>query len=304
MRLKTSISSVELAKKLNGRLIGAPDLVLHGINEIHHVEEGDITFVDFHKYYDKALSSAASLILIDQEREAPAGKALIVLAAPFVAYNQLVREQRPLRPLRVAIDPSAKIGPGTIIEPGAVIGPDVQIGEDCHIHANVVIGEGCTVGNRVVVQANTVIGGEAFYFKRTSAGMTPWRSGGSVELQDDVELGPGCSIARGISSTTTIGCGSKLDALVQIGHDCKIGAHCLLAAQVGIAGNTTLGDWCILQGQVGVAQNLNIGERTIILAKSGVGKDTEAGVEYFGIPAQRARSAFRDLAMLRRLKNE
>ena len=299
-----AISSGELAEKLNGQLIGPSDLMLHGINEIHHVEEGDITFVDFHKYYDKALSSAASLILIDQEREAPAGKALIVLEAPFSAYNSLVQEQRPLRPMNVAIDPSAKIGQGTIIEPGAVIGPDVVIGADCHIHANVVIGEGCTVGDRVVIQANTVIGGEAFYFKRTSAGMTPWRSGGSVELQDDVELGPGCNIARGISSTTTIGKGSKLDALVQIGHDCKIGAHCLLASQVGIAGNTTLGDWCILQGQVGIAQNLKIADRTVILAKSGLGKDTEPGEEYFGIPAQQARTAFRDLAMLRRLKKQ
>jgi len=302
MQIARPITAHQLATRLNAKLIGDGEVIIAGINEIHHVAAGDLTFVDFHKYYDKALQSAASVILIDREHPCPSGKALIVIDQPFKAYNDLVLAERPDRDWKGTVDPSATIGGGTRVAPGAIVGPNAVIGNGCRINANAVIGEGVILEDGVTVGAGAVIGEAAFYFKKTDDGFTPWRSGGSVLLARDVEVGANCTIARGVSSVTTIGRGTKLDAQVQIGHDCRIGAHCIIAAQVGIAGNTTVGDWCVFQGQVGIAQNLTIGDRTVILAKSGVSKDLEGGKQYFGYPAQEARTAFKDLAILRRLR--
>lgn len=304
MRLRKSITAAQLASQLNATLIGDGELAITGINEIHHVEQGDLTFVDFHKYYKVALTSAATVILIDQVRPCPPGKALILVEEPFIAYNELVLAERPERPWSHTVDPSATVGTGTWIAAGAIVGPKAVIGANCRISPNAVIGEGVVLEDNVIVGAGAVVGEEGFYFKKTEEGYLTWRSGGGVLLSSGVELGPNCTIARGISSITTIGRGTKLDAQVQIGHDCRIGEHCIIAAQVGIAGNTTVGDWCIFQGQVGIAQNLTIGDRTIILAKSGVSKSLEGGKEYFGYPAQEARTAFKDLAILRRLRKK
>lgn len=304
MLFEAPTTSLDIAQSLRGKLLGPEDIQLKGINEIHHVEIGDVTFVDHPKYYDEALASAASLIIIDKEQEVPNGKALVVLANPFEAYNSLVLAERPINHVSVSIAPSATIGKGTHVDPGAIIGPKVIIGEDCHIQSNAVIGESCIIGDRVIVGPGCVVGGEAFYYKKNNDGYRAWRSGGHVELGNDVELGPNCTIARGVSSATRIGEGCKFDAQVQIGHDCKIGAHCLFAAQVGVAGNTTIGEWCLLLGQVGVAQNLVIGPNAMIYAKSGVSKSLEGGHHYFGYPAQRASTAYRDLAALRGLRNK
>ena len=304
MRLRQPVTAATLADQIGATLVGDGELEISGINEIHHVEKGDLTFVDFHKYYDVALGSAASVILIDKVRPCPPGKALLVVEAPFAAYNALVLAERPERRWSATVDPSAVVGAGSWIAPGAVVGPGAVIGEHCRVNANAVIGEGVILEDRVIVGAGSVIGEEAFYFKKTADGYLPWRSGGGVLLEAGVEVGPNCTIARGVSSVTTVGRGTKLDAQVQIGHDCRIGAYCIIAAQVGIAGNTTVGDWCLFQGQVGIAQNLTIGDRTVILAKSGVSKSLEGGKEYFGYPAQEARTAFKDLAVLRRLRKK
>ncbi|OAV43740.1 DapH/DapD/GlmU-related protein [Lewinella sp. 4G2] len=304
MLLAQPVTAQELADRLGGQLIGDSSLVVTGLNEIHHVEAGDLCFVDHPRYYAPTLASAASVILIDQVTECPAGKALIVVDAPFFAYNDLVREQRPATQYGDRIDASAEIGEGTVFGPGAAAGAGVRVGANCHIGPNAVLLEGVHLGDGVTIGANTVVGGEAFYFKKTTAGYHPWRSGGTVIIGNDVTIGPNCNISRGVSSPTVIGDGTKLDALVQIGHDCKIGRHCLLAAQVGVAGNTTLGDWCVLQGQVGVTQNLTLAERTTVMAQSGLMNDTEAGKSYFGSPAQEARVAYRDLYNLRGLRGK
>lgn len=301
MLLSTTISAADLAARLGAELIGDGSIRITGINEIHHVEPGDLSFVDHPKYYGPALSSAASVVLIDQRRECPPGKALIIVDKPFAAYNDLVLSERPLRVWSGTVDPSAQIGTNTVIAPGAVVGAGAVIGNDCRIGPNAVIADGVILEDRVIVGPGAIIGSEAFYFKGGKDGFIPWRSGGTVLLEADVEIGPNCNIARGVSSTTTIGQGTKLDALVQIGHDCKIGKHCLMAAQVGVAGNTTVGDWCVFQGQAGIAQNLVLGDRTVVLAQSGVGKDLPGGKAYFGSPVQEARKAFKDIAVLRKL---
>jgi len=225
MRLAQPATAAELAEELGARLLGDGNVRITGINEIHHVETGDLSFVDHPKYYAAAL-------------------ALLVVEQPFTVYNKLVTRERPLRYPAQAVDPSAKVADSAYLGQGVTVGPGAVIGENCHLEPNVVVAEGVELGNDVYVGAGTVIGGEAFYFKRTPdfkrtpEGYQPWRSGGSVRIEDKVEIGPNCTIARGVSSTTVIGYGTKLDALVQIGHDCKIGKHCILAAQVGVAGNT------------------------------------------------------------------
>lgn len=291
----------ELAEQIGAKLLGDTSLLATGINEVHHLRPGDITFVDVEKYYKKALQSPATIVLINKETAPPPGKALLIVDDPFQAYNALVWRYRPLRPATGPVAPDAQIGEGTVIEPGAVIGHGVVIGKNCYIQANAYIGDNCILGNEVRVQAGTVIGSDAFYFKRTAAGFHKWRSGGRVILEDQVDIGANCTINRGVSSDTIIGAGTKFDCQVQIGHDTKIGKRCLFAAQVGVAGNCTIGDDVIMYGQAGIAQNLTIGDRVVVSAKAGVSKDLEAGKSYFGIPAQEARTAYRELAALRQL---
>lgn len=302
-----SLTAGQLADRIGGQLLGDGEILITGLNEIHHVAPGDLCFVDHPKYYDSTIASSASVILIDRRYDCPPGKALIVTNAPFDAFNELVDQYRPAASIAFATtnrfpnSQDLQIGRACRIAEGVRIGDRVYIGDEVYIGPNVVIGDDCVIENGVSIEAGCIIGGNAFYFKRTTDGYRPFTSGGRVVLEENVSLGMGTTIARGVSSDTIIGKGCKLDAQVQIGHDCKIGPHCLLAAQVGIAGNTRLGEWCVLQGQVGVAQNLVIGPRTVILAKSGVNRDLEGDRNYFGYPARESRQAFREILTLRNL---
>jgi UDP-3-O-[3-hydroxymyristoyl] glucosamine N-acyltransferase len=301
MKLPDPIPVTRLAKMVGATLVGNKSLLATGINEIHQVEAGDISFVDAEKYYKKALHSAADIILIDKKVKCPEGKALLVCDEPFKAYNDLVLSYRPLLPQTQAISDTAVIHPSAIIEPNVTIGPYAEIGADTHIKANVTIGEYTLIGKEVMIQSGSHIGADAFYFKKTANGYRKWRSCGRVVIEDQVDIGVGCTVCRGVSADTLIGSGTKIDAQVHLGHDVRIGKHCLIAAQVGIAGNTTLGDRVVLYGQVGIAQNLHIGDDAVILAKSGVSKDLEGGKTYFGAPAGEVRSMYRELAALRHL---
>ena len=301
MKFPEPLPVQEVARLTGARLVGKGDLMLTGINEIHKVEEGDLTFSDLEKYFRKALDSAASAVILNEEVEVPEGKAVLICENPFEAYDSLVRRYRPFRPLTARISDAARIHPTAVIEPGAVIGHEVEIGEGCYIQAHAYIGDYSILGKRVVVQAGAIIGSDAFYFKKTVEGYLPWRTGGRVILEDDVQIGAGSTINKGVSGDTIIGEGSKLDCQVQIGHGVVVGKRCLLAAQVGIGGKTILEDEVVLYGQVGIAQNLHIGRGAVILAKSGVSKNLEGGKVYFGYPASEASAKYRELAALRRL---
>lgn len=301
MKLPEPVPVTKLAEITGAELNGDQTLIATGINEIHQVEKGDVSFVDVEKYYKKALLSAASIILINKKVKCPPGKVLLVCKNPFEAYNKLVLSYRPIVPQTQAISDTAQIHESTIIEPHVVIGHHVKIGRNCHIQANVTIGEYTEIGDNVNIQPGCSIGADAFYFKKTASGYKKWRSCGRVLIEDKVDLGVGCTICRGVSGDTVIGMGTKLDAQIQVGHDVRIGQHCLIAAQVGIAGNTVLGDWVTLYGQVGIAQNLKIGDKAVVLAKSGVSKDLEPGKTYFGIPAGEVRTMYREMAALRHL---
>jgi UDP-3-O-[3-hydroxymyristoyl] glucosamine N-acyltransferase len=213
----------------------------------------------------------------------------------------LALQHRPLRPLTAVISESAEIHPTAIIEPNVVIGHFVKIGANAHIHANTTIGEYSEIGENAIIQPNTIIGSDAFYYKKEEGVFQKWRSVGRVIIEKNVEIGPGCTISKGVSGDTIIGEGSKLDAQCHIGHGVVVGKNCLFAAQVGIGGKTIIGNNVVLYGQVGIAQRLNIGDNVMVLAKSGISKDLETGKTYFGYPASEVREAYKELAALRQL---
>ncbi|MCB0668403.1 MAG: UDP-3-O-(3-hydroxymyristoyl)glucosamine N-acyltransferase [Saprospiraceae bacterium] len=301
MRFKTPISVKLLAREIGAKIIGNADLWAHGINEIHKVQPGDITFVDIEKYYNKSLRSNATIILINKEVECPEDKCLLVVANPFKVYNDLVLKHRPFRPLSESISPSAQIHPTAIIEPQVIIGDEVSIGANTYIQGHCYIGSHTTIGNEVMIQAGTVIGTDAFYFKQWPDHLEKWHSGGEVIIEDRVFIGASCTINKGVSGATVIGEGTKLDSQVHIGHGVVLGKNCLLAGQVGVGGKTIVGDRVKVYGQAGIANNLEIGSDSIILAKAGVLRSLEGGKSYFGVPAEEARKKFMQIVAVKKL---
>lgn len=289
----------DLAEWLGCSFVGHPDHLVTGINEIHVVEPGDLVFVDHPKYYDKALRSDATTILINKEVEAPEGKGLLISDDPFRDFNKITKHYKPFVASKNAIADDVQIGEGSIVQPGVFIGPRVVIGKNCVIHPNVTIYGDCTIGDGVTIHAGTVLGSSAFYYKKRPSGYDPLISGGSIRIEDNVELGASCTIDRGVSGVTTIGKGSKLDNNVHIGHDTVIGTNCLFASQVGIAGCVVVEDNVTLWGQVGVTSGITLGKGCVVLAQSGISKSLEGGKTYFGYPAEDARKKYREMASLR-----
>jgi UDP-3-O-[3-hydroxymyristoyl] glucosamine N-acyltransferase len=268
------------------------------------VQPGDIVFVDHPKYYSKCLNSDASFIIIDRKTDVPEGKTLLITDKPFEAYLKLVKYFKPFVPSSQFISDSAKIGEGTIVMPNVFVGNNVHIGKNCIIHPNVTIYDDSIIGGNVVIHSGTVIGSDAFYFN-TKKDRRIWfqkmHSCGRVIIADNVEIGAGCTIDRGVSADTKIGIGSKLDNMVHVGHEVIIGDNCLIAAQVGIAGCTILGNGVTVWGQVGISKTLNIGNNAIILAQSGVGDNIKAGETYFGTPAAPALQKQKELVWVKRI---
>ena len=304
MQFPSPVSLQWIAEFINAKLVGNSNKPATGINEIHKVEKGDLVFVDHPKYYDKCLNSAASFIIINKETNVPEGKALLIVENPFEAYCKIANHFRPFEAADKMISDSAVIGEGSFIYPGAFIGNHVRIGKNTIIHPNTSIMDHCIIGNNVVIQAGTVIGSDAFYYN-TKKDRELWYkkmpSCGRVIVEDDVEIGAGCTIDRGVSHDSIIGKGTRLDNMIHIGHDTVIGKNCLIAAQVGIAGVVNLEDGVTLWGQVGVNKTLTIGANAVIYAQSGVGKDTEGGKVYFGSPIEDAREKMKELVWIKRI---
>ncbi len=301
MKLSKPIHVKELAEEYKLLLIGNNDQFIYGINEIHKVTEGDLTFVDAEKYYAKSIHSAATIILINKEAECPEGKTLLVCEDPFSIYNQLAYKYRPEIQLEAQVSKNAVIHQTAIIEPGAVISQYAIIGAHAHIAANAVIHEHSIVGEHSTIQSATVIGSDAFYYKKTKSGFIKWRSCGRAIIHPHVEIGASSTINKGVSGDTIIGEGTKIDCQVHIGHGVVVGKNCLFAAQVGVGGKTIIGDNVILYGKVGITQNLVIGSNVVVFAGSGVSKDLEEGKTYFGAPADEVSVKYRELAALRQL---
>jgi len=289
----------DIAGIINTNYIGADDFPVLGMNEIHVVTPGDIVFVDHPKYYDKALQSAATIVLINKEVDCPEGKALLISDDPFRDFNKLTLHFNPFVASKESVSSSAIIGEGTVIQPNVFIGNHVRIGRNCLIHPNVTIYDNVIIGNNVTIHSGTVLGSDAFYYKNRPEGFDKLISGGSVVIEDNVDLGASCTIDRGVTANTTIGAGTKIDNQVHVGHDTVIGKKCLIASQTGIAGCVVIEDEVTLWGQVGVTSGITIRKKAVVFAQSGISKTLEGGKTYFGSPAEEARKKYKELASLR-----
>lgn len=291
----------QIAHLLNCEFVGDKDFPVHGMNEIHVVEPGDIVFVDHPKYYDKALQSAATIVLINKKVDCPEGKALLISDDPFRDFNTLTKHFRPFVAANVSVAPSAKIGAGTTIQPNCFIGNNVVIGENCLLHANVIVYDNTIIGNNVIIHSGTILGADAFYYKKRPEGFDQLLSGGRVVIEDNVGLGALCTIDKGVTGDTTIGEGTKIDNQVHVGHDTVIGKKCLIASQTGIAGCVIIEDEVTLWGQVGTTSGITIGAKAVVLGQTGVTKSIEGGKSYFGTPVEESREKLKQLAYIKRI---
>lgn len=301
MKFTTPQTLESIAVLIGSEYVGNSDFPVLGMNEIHVVEPGDIVFVDHPKYYDKALNSKATIILINKKVDAPQGKALLISDDPFNDFNKLTRHFKPFQISNSSISDSAEIGKNTIIQPNVFVGNNVKIGENCVIHSNVSIYDNTIIGNNVTIHAGCVLGSDAFYYKNRPEKFDKLLSGGNVVIEDNVDLGSLCTIDKGVSASTIIGEGSKLDNQVQVGHDTIIGKRCLIASQVGIAGCVVVGDYVTIWGQVGITSAITIGEKAVISAQSGVSKSLAPNKSYFGTPADDFRTKYKELASIKRI---
>lgn len=301
MKFDRNYTLEEIATLIGCQFVGNANHIVSGINEIHRVVPGDMVFVDHPKYYQKALSSAATTVLIDQKVECPEGKGLIISSTPFDHFNQITRHFKPFEFQSKNVGDDCIIAKSAKIFPNVFIGNRVRIGENVILYPGVVIGDDCIIEDNVIVGSNSVIGHYAFYYKKKSEGYDRMHSCGKVILRKNAEIGALCTIDAGVSAETIIGEGTKIDNQVHVGHDTIIGKNCLFAANVGLAGCVTVEDNVTMWGQVGCASDVVIGEGAVILAQSGIAKSLPGGKTYFGSPCGEVKSKFRELAAIKRL---
>lgn len=301
MKFNRSYTVQEIAEIIGCSFVGDAQHKVTGLNEIHKVETGDLVFVDHPKYYEKALKSAATTILIDKEVDCPIGKALIISAKPFDDYNRLARHFSPFVPQSQLVSDQSRVDASAIIYPNVFIGKNVQIGKNVVVYSGAFIGDNSTLEENVIVGPNSAIGHSAFYYKKKPEGFDRMHTCGGVHLMKNVEVGALCTIDAGVSGLTVVGQGTKIDNQVHIGHDTVIGKDCLMAANVGLAGCVIVEDNVTLWGQVGCASDIVIGEGAIVLAQSGIAKSLPGGKTYFGSPCGDVRAKFKEMAALRKL---
>jgi len=300
LNFKRTYTLIEVAQILNCEFVGDASSLVKGMNEIHVVEKGDIVFVDHPKYYNKALKSAATTILINKIVDCPEGKSLLISDDPFRDFNKLTTYFNPFIASKKSISETATIGLGAIIQPNVFIGNNVKIGKKCIIHPNVTIYDNTVIGDNVTIHSNTVLGADAFYYKNRPEGYDKLISGGRVVLEDNVDLGASCTIDKGVTGDTIIKEGTKIDNQVHVGHDTVIGKKCLIASQTGIAGCVIIEDEVTIWGQVGTNSGITIGKGAIILGQTGVTKSVAGGKSYFGTPISESREKLKEMAEIKR----
>ncbi|HXW41864.1 MAG TPA: UDP-3-O-(3-hydroxymyristoyl)glucosamine N-acyltransferase [Xanthobacteraceae bacterium] len=334
LRPNCELTTGEIAALTRARLRDGdpPDRRICNIAPLDTAAASDIGFLDNSKYLAELAATRAGACLIAPRFAAAAPRGVVVLETPqpYAAFVAVARKLFPaaLRPSSlfdatgraeraqihptarleagVTVDPLALIGPraeigtGTVIAAGAVIGPGVCIGRDCAIGAGVSILH-ALIGDRVIVHPGARLGQDGFGYLPSPRGHQKIPQTRRIIIQDDVEIGANTTIDRGATRDTVIGEGTKIDNLVQIGHNCSIGRHCLIVAQVGISGSVTVGDFAVLAGQVGIADHLTIGAGAVIGGRAGIMSNVPAGARWAGFPAEPALQWKRGIATLRRL---
>jgi UDP-3-O-[3-hydroxymyristoyl] glucosamine N-acyltransferase len=327
--LAIALTLSELAQWIDGDIVrGELDLSLTGMASLDAAGPHDASFLGNEKYHGQFLETKAAAVIVPRGvTHGPEGTALIAVDNPTLAFSVVVRHfaavLRQFTPgihPRAFVDPSvvfdpakvrvdagavimagSTVGDGTDIGPNTVIGEQVVIGRDCHIMANVTIRERCVLGDRVSLQPGAVIGSDGFGYEFSGGRHVKIDQVGIVEIGDDVEIGSNTTIDRARFGKTVIGEGTKIDNLVQIGHNTVIGKHCLIVALTGISGSTRLGNYVTVAGQVGIVGHISIGDNTILTARSGVTTDLAGGETYSGRPAKPFRDEMKLRAHVRRL---
>jgi UDP-3-O-[3-hydroxymyristoyl] glucosamine N-acyltransferase len=315
----------ELADLVDGKILGDEDLVITAARPANEARRGDITFVETERHASLLSDCQASAAVVPFSLPRN-GLAFIQVHDPLSAFVTIVRHlQGPSESLGTGIDPhalvhrSASIGEESCILPfasvgarsvlgarcrlynGAVVGRDCRLGDDVTMYPNAVVYDGIVIGNRVIIHANAVIGADGFGYRFQNGRHIKVPQLGLVEIGDDVEIGACSAIDRGTFHATRIGEGTKIDNLVQIGHNCRIGRHNLLCGQVGIAGSCNIGDYVVMAGQVGVADHIEIGDRVMIGAQSGVTRKIATGERVLGHPPIPERDQRRVMVTLEKL---
>jgi UDP-3-O-[3-hydroxymyristoyl] glucosamine N-acyltransferase len=313
----------EITGLVGGTLLqGSEAAVLTNFASLDQADRGSVSFYGNEKYREQLRATQAGLVLLSKsDVAAPDHCALVAVENPVVAFDLIVKRfGQSLIPLTPGISPhafvgegaalnettveispnatvcaGAQIGRGSRIGPGAVIGQDVRVGEDCEIGPNVTIREGCLIGNRVILHAGVVIGADGFGFEFVDGRHRKIDQLGIVRIEDDVEVGASTTIDRARFGETVIGEGTKIDNQVQIGHNCRIGKHCIIVAQTGIAGSARIGNYVTIAAQCGIAGHIEIADRVTLAARSGVVSSiAEPGGTYFGYPAKPIKEVLRD----------
>lgn len=314
----------QLARHLQGELVGDGDLPVTGISGYDSARPGDVTFVEDGRLLSKAEASQAVAIIVPLAVTG-AAKPLVRVAHPRLAFAQALglfaRQPSPapgVHPTAI-VGRHCRLGERCRIGPYTVIGDAVELGDDVTIHAFVHLGEGVrvgagtllhsfvsvyhhvTLGQRVIVHSGTVIGGDGFGFVPVDQRYHKIPQIGTVLIGDDVEIGCNCAVDRATTDATVIGRGTKLDNLVQVGHNVQIGEDCVIAGQAGISGSCTIGNGVTIAGQVGIADHNQIGEGAVLAAQAGVIGDVPPGVMYSGYPARPHAEQMRVHAACRKL---
>ncbi len=289
----------ELARQLGATVAGDGSIEITNVASLEAAKPGSISFLAHSRYQKQLETTRASAVIVAPSVES-SRIALVKAKDPNLTFTRAIvllrgHRKHPFTGVHpnAHVDPTADIGEGTVIYPGAYIGPNVKIGRACTIYANVVIYEDCILGDRVIVHSNTTIGVDGFGYAFGDGVHNKIPQIGNVVIENDVEIGSNCTIARAALDSTVIGAGTKIDAQVMVAHNCRVGKGCILVSQVGLAGSVVLGNYVTLAGQVGVAGHLNIGDKATVAAKSGVMNDVEPGATMLGAPAMPASEARR-----------
>lgn len=324
-----SLTLSELARWIDGTIVrGEPNATLSGMAALDLAGPGEVSFLGNEKYRHQFLETRAAAVIVPHGiTEGPLTTALIAVANPTLAFSIVVRhfaeitrqftpgihpramvdDSAQLNPDQVCIRAGAvimagaRIGDGCEIGPNATIGSDAILGQDCHIMANATVRERCVLGHRVILQPGAVIGSDGYGYELSAGRHVKIDQVGIVEIGDDVEIGANTTIDRARFGKTIIGEGTKIDNLVQIGHNCVIGKHCLIISLTGISGSTRLGDYVTAAGQVGTVGHVTIGDKSVLTARTGVTSNLPGGEVYSGNPAQPFRDEMKLRAQIRRL---
>ena len=309
--MSRSLTSTEIASHLGGTITSGPERRVERVASLDCAGDRDLAYVEDEKFFEAARKSAAACLLVPETFLNHEGvqSTVIVVSQPKLAFSQIAAKLHPQKKREPEVHPTAVIaasadvaltvfigpqvvigertvvGPGTRIEAGVVIGDDVKIGVDCVLHPNVVLYDGITLGDRDVLHAGVCVGADGFGYVRDDMGYHKFPQIGTVLIEDDVELGAHTCVDRAALGRTRIGRGTKIDNLVQVGHNVDIGERVVIASQTGISGSVVIEDDCVIGGQVGFGDHIRVQRGAVIGSKAGVlpGKIVRPGV-WWGVP--------------------